>query len=418
MTENSATKPKKILVPIFNRAHYGRLRSVLRAIENHPKLELQIMTATPAAYGGFFANIRHSRPRSWRLAIPWYTRALFLSFNKEKVRQDDVLTRQLLTDGFKVDSHVPLFLDGGKAETMAKSVGLGIIKIVDELRALAPDVVFVNADRFEMMAIALAASYLNIPIAHNEGGDLSGTIDESIRHSITKLAHIHFTSTEESRRRVIKMGESPETVFATGSPAIDVIANLDTARNRTVFSNIDITKPYLLALFHPVATESKENNSKAAYSLVRALENINMPTVLLGSNIDSGSHEVGEEIRRWMRSSPENVYHTKHLGPNDFYYTLANAACAVGNSSSFIREGAYFGTPAVIVGTRQNKRERCKNIVEVGASAQEIENNIKAQLARGRYKKDTRFGSGKAGEQIANILATARPRVQKTFYEA
>ena len=119
-------KPKKVLVPIFNRAHHARLRSVLRAIKEHPQLELQIVTAVPAAYGGFFANIRHSRPRSWRLAIPWYLRARLLSFNKNSVRKNDVLTRRLLTDGFKIDAHVPIFFDGGKTDTMAKSVGLGL----------------------------------------------------------------------------------------------------------------------------------------------------------------------------------------------------------------------------------------------------------------------------------------------------
>ncbi len=411
-------RKKRILVPIFNRAHYGRLRSVLRAIENHPDLELQIIIATQAAYGNFFTNVFHSKPRSWRLALPWYLRAKFLSLNQKSMRESDYLTRNVLADGFNVNSSVSIFLDGGASETMAKSTGLGIIRIVDELKRLDPDIVFVNADRFEMMAVAIAASYLNIPLAHNEGGDLSGTIDENIRHSITKLSHIHFTSTEQSRKRVIQMGESPDRVICVGSPAIDVVVELDLNKVKNDFGGVDINKPFIISLLHPVATESKKYNAEMANNMIKALKEINLPIIFLGSNIDAGSHEVGEEMRAWMNENPSSVYFTKHLQPDDFYGALAKASCLVGNSSSFIREGAYFGTPAVTIGSRQNNRERGNNLLEVGTTFEEIKDGIKKQIKHGRYKPDYCFGNGRAGDKIAEVLTKIKPSIQKEFYEA
>ena len=408
--------PRKILVPIFNRAHLGRLRSVLKAVREHPELKLQVITAGPAAFSGFRTNLRHSRPRSWRLALPWYLRAKLLSFSPRKIKENDVLTRSVLDAGFSVEACVPFFLDGGVAETMAKSVGLGIVALVDELKRLKPDIVLVNADRFEMMAVAVAASYLNIPVAHNEGGDISGTIDEHVRHAITKLSHIHFAATGESRKRIIQMGENPDTVFTVGSPAIDVIKGLDTSFGGA--GNIDVSKPYLLVLMHPVTTEKEENNILAARNLVAALEDLRIPTIFLGSNIDAGASHFGRVIKEWrLNKKPAHVYFAKHLAPDDFYNALSGAACAVGNSSSFIREGAYFGTPAVILGSRQQGRERGENVIEVGIEAEEIKKAIEKQLSHGRYPSDTRFGDGAAGAKIADILATVKPKIQKSFYE-
>ncbi len=157
---------RKILVPIFNRAHYGRLRSVLNAIKNNPSLDLKIIVGVPAAYGYFLKNIKNSRPQSWRKALPWYVVARARSFlGKNFVFKNDFLAKNLLSDGFKLESYAPIFFDGGKSETMSKTAGLGIERLTDEIKKIKPDIVFVNADRFEMMALAIAASYLNIPIA-------------------------------------------------------------------------------------------------------------------------------------------------------------------------------------------------------------------------------------------------------------
>lgn len=408
---------RKILFPIFNRAHYGRLRPVLYAIKKHPNLELQIIVAVPAAYKNFFLNIKNSKPHSWLLSLPWYIRARFLGFlGSEKIFDNDFLASKLIGDGFKISGYVPMFLDGGISDTMAKSVGLGIPLIVEEIKRLKPDIVFVNADRFEMMAVALAASYMNVPIAHNEGGDVSGTIDESIRHAITKLSHVHFTSTKQSRNRVIQMGENQSNVFDVGSPAIDAIKNIDLSINKNIFPGLDVSKPFLLTLLHPVATSSSKENASMANNLVEALKKIRIQTVLLGSNIDAGSDEVGKVIREWIKEeNPSYVFFTKNLHPDDFYRYLNASSCAVGNSSSFIREGAYFGTPVVLIGSRQNKRERADNIIESDESSENIKLAIMSQMNKKRFNRSFVFGSGDASSRIADILSSVDLKIQKSF---
>jgi UDP-hydrolysing UDP-N-acetyl-D-glucosamine 2-epimerase len=408
-------------VPIFNRAHYGRLGPVIEAIKNHPSLDLQIMVGIPVAYDDFWANLKHSRPSSWKKSLPWFIRARLLSllgiFKLDAVLKNDFLASGIVKKGFAVNSRVPLFFDGGASETMAKSVGFGLIKIVDELKRLKPDIVFINADRFEMMAVALAASYMNVPIAHNEAGDISGTIDESVRHAITKLAHIHFTTTENSRKRVIQMGEDPNFVFNIGSPAIDAVKNLTPKTCLEAFPKLDIKKPYLLVLIHPVATESSESNFSMIKNVVSVLEELQKPVIFLGSNIDAGSADLAKLTKRLRVEKPDFMYLAKNLLPEDFYLALANAACAIGNSSSFIREGAYFGTPAVLVGSRQQNRERGENVLDVGADRESIKSQILKQLEHGRYEPSALFGDGRASEHIARILAEVKPPIQKQFQD-
>lgn len=408
---------RKILVPIFNRAHYGRLRPVLNAIKNHPALDLKIIVGVPAAYGYFFKNIANSQPRSWVSALPWYVLARLRSWaGQGYVFRNDFLAQNLIKDAFEIESYAPIFFDGGKSETMAKTVGLGVERLVTEIKKIKPDIVFVNADRFEMLAVAIAASYLNIPIAHNEGGDVSGTLDESVRHAITKLAHIHFTSTESSRHRVVQMGENPGKVFAVGSPAIDAAAGLDFSDKPTAVPDLDVNKPYLLVLAHPVTTLSKEENITAIENLVIALKEINLPKIILGSNIDAGSDVLGGVIKNWLENDkPDNVFFTKHLHPDDFYKYLKNAAAAVGNSSSFIREGAFFGTPVVLTGSRQNKRERGGNVLEVGGDTDSLKKAMAFQISHGRYPKSDMFGLGDAASKMAGILATINLDIQKSF---
>ncbi|MEK9174759.1 MAG: UDP-N-acetylglucosamine 2-epimerase [Patescibacteria group bacterium] len=410
-------RKRKILVPIFNRAHYGRLRSVLNAIKNHPRLELQIIVAVPAAYGGFFNNLAHSRPRSWHLALPWYILARTRSFlGQEAVLRNDFLARSLKEAGFRINDCIPLFFDGGNSVTMAKSVGQGIIKLVGVMKKLKPDVVFVNADRFEMMAVAIAASYLNIPVAHNEGGDVSGTLDENVRHAITKLAHIHFTSTSTSRRRVIQMGENPDKVFAVGSPAIDAVSSADLDSLKESMADFSLDRTFLLVLLHPVATLSGKKNMEMTQNVILALKELKLPVIFLGSNIDAGSNVIGYVLREWLeKDRPRDVYFVKHLPPDDFYKVLTKTACAIGNSSSFIREGAYLGTPVVLVGSRQNNRERTDNVIEIDYSWEEIVEAVNNQLKRGKYSSSSIFGDGTAGKKIADILAGIELNVQKSF---
>lgn len=415
-------RKKKVLVPIFFRGHLGRLRSVLSGIRDDPRLELQIMAASPQPYGSLFSTLRHSEPRAWRAALPWYMKAKIISlasiFHPRILVRYDSLVRHVTHEGFSIHSRIPFFLDGGTSTTMAKSVGIGMVEIVDELSRLKPDIVLVNGDRFEMMAVVLAAAYLNIVIAHHEGGDVSGTIDESVRHAITKFAHIHLTATARSRERVLQMGENPRYVFSVGSPTIDALKRIDFSQREQILPGISSDAPYLLVLIHPVTTEGAKENRRATESIIETLERLKMPTAIVAGNSDAYSRFVGPLIAEWKdKKKPAYAVVTKLLRPDHYFHILAGAACAVGNSSSFIREGAYLGTPAVLVGSRQSGRERGQNIVEVAATSDAIEQAVRAQIAHGRYPSDMMFGDGTAGKRIVEILATAEPAIQKTFHD-
>ncbi len=413
---------KKILVPIFFRGHLGRLRSVLRGIGEDPRMELQIMVATSQAHGSFFTNIRHSEPRDWGVALRWYIKARALGFasvfDPQILSRYDSLVRYVTNEGFQIHSRVPFFLDGGTSSTMAKSVGIGMVRITDELLRLRPDIVLINGDRFEMMAVAIAATYLNIPIAHHEGGDVSGSIDESVRHAITKFSHVHLTATERSRGRVLQMGENPRFVFCVGSPTIDALKAIDFQKREQILPGINPDQPYLLVLVHPVTTEGDEQNRHAVMSILEVVERLQMPVALIAGNSDAYSRIVGPMIVAWKdRKHPAYAAVTKLLRPDRFARLLSGAACAIGNSSSFIREGAYLGTPAVLVGSRQRGRECGKNVREVAADPDVIEFAVREQLAHGRYPSDLMFGDGNAGKRIIEILATAEPPIQKTFHD-
>lgn len=415
-------RKKKVLVPIFFRGHLGRLRSVLRGIRDDPRLELQIMAATSQAYGSFLTHIRHSEPRHWGAALRWYIKARAIGaasfFYPEIIAHYDPLIRHIIREGFAIDSRVPFFLDGGTSGVMAKSVGIGMVRITDELTRLKPDIVLVNGDRFEMMAIATAATYLNIPIAHHEGGDVSGTIDESVRHAITKFAHIHLPATERSRERVVQMGEDPQFVFTVGSPTIDALKQIDFGTRERILPAIDPERPYLLVMVHPVTTEGDEKNRRMIEGILKVLDRLRMPTIMVAGNSDAYSRVVGPLIAEWKdRENPAYATVTKLLRSDRFARVLAGAACAVGNSSSFIREGAYLGTPAVLVGSRQRGRECGENVREVSIDPDAIERAVREQLAHGRYPRSSLFGDGEAGKKIIEILATANPPIQKTFHD-
>lgn len=317
-------------------------------------------------------------------------------------------------DGFTPVRSIHYVIEGETLVTQAKSTGLGIVELSTAFEDLAPDMVVTVADRFETMATAIAATYLNIPLVHLQGGEVSGNIDDRVRHAITKLADIHFVASDLSAKRVISMGEDPRFVFNYGCPSMDVLANEDMSITADLMSRylgvgrpLDWTKPYILMVQHPVTTSYGQGFEQVSQTL-EALKSIpDIQKVIMWPNVDAGSDDVSKGIRHFREfNMQEPIYYYKNFSPEDYARVLSNAACCVGNSSSFIREAAYLGVPSVIVGDRQQGREHGKNVVFARHENAHIAEQVLAQIAHGRYESDRIFGVGVAGRRIAQELAT------------
>ena len=303
---------------------------------------------------------------------------------------------------------------------MAKSTGLAIIELATLFENLNPDVVVTVADRFETMATAIAASYMNIPVAHTQGGEVTGSIDESVRHAVTKLSHLHFPATQKARENVIRMGEDPASVHFVGCPSIDVIAGLNLSlpddiflRYRGVGPDLDPCKPFVVVLQHPVTTEYGQGVEQINETLM-AISSIEMQTVWLWPNVDAGSDDISKGIRIFRESHKPNYIHFyRNFAIEDYARLIANSSCLIGNSSSALREGAFLGIPAVNIGTRQTGREHAGNVIHVDYERKEIEHAVYSQTRHGKYSSSNLFGNGDAGQKIAQILSSEEVAVQK-----
>lgn len=369
---------RKICVVVASRANYGRVKYVMKAIQDHPDLELQLIVG---------ASILLER----------FGRAI------------DVIK----ADGFSPLRSIYYVVEGETLSTQAKSTGMGIVELTTAFEDLRPDFVVTVADRFETMATAVAATYLNIPLVHLQGGEVSGNIDDRVRHAITKLADVHFVASELSAQRVISMGEDPKLVFNYGCPAMDVLCNEDLSISNEhmksyhgVGKPIDWSKPYILMLQHPVTTSYGHGYEQVSESLEALKLVLDIQKIVMWPNIDAGSDHVSKGIRQFRENNMElPIFYFKNFSPEDYARVLNNAVCCVGNSSSFIREGAFLGTPVVLVGDRQEGREHGENVVFSQYERYQIAEQIKFQIRRGRYPSDKRFGIGDAGKRIASELA-------------
>lgn len=377
--------PRKICVVVNSRANYGRIKSAMRAISQHPKLKLQLLVGASALLHRFGSVI-------------------------------DVIR----ADGFEPTAVVHSMVEGETPTTMAKSTGLGILELASQFENIKPDVVLTVADRFETIATAIAGSYMNIPVAHTQGGEVTGSIDESVRHAVTKLSHIHFPSSQRAQDFLIRMGEDPTTVHLTGCPAMDVVAHSDLLfppdlfqRYAGVGADLDPKKPYLVVLQHPVTTEYGRGFAQINQTL-KAIARIGIQAAWLWPNVDAGSDDVSKGLRVFREhNDPDYLHFYRNFSPEDYARLINNCACLVGNSSSGLREGAFMGVPCINIGTRQQGRERASNVIDVDYDAAAIEAGVRKQIAHGRYPKSMMFGDGTAGKKIADILAKAQFRIQK-----
>jgi UDP-hydrolysing UDP-N-acetyl-D-glucosamine 2-epimerase len=376
---------RKICVVVASRANYARIRSVLSAVNEREDLELQTIAAASTLLERFGTAV--------------------------EVMEDD---------GFRPDALIRLIIEGETPATMAKSTGLALLELPTVFEMLEPDVVVTVADRFETIGTAVAAAYMNLPVAHTQGGEISGSIDESVRHAVTKLAHLHFPATELSARRVITMGEDPAAVFPVGCPSIDLVAQTDLGIRQDTLapfggagSRIDPEQPFILVMQHPVTTEYGEGFDQINETL-DAVASLGKQALVFWPNVDAGSEDVAKGIRQFRERGRARGFHFfRNLPPEMFIKLMAHCACMVGNSSAALREGAFLGTPAVSVGTRQRGRECGENVTWAENDAGEIASAVREQIGHGPYDRDDLFGDGNAGVRIAEILSTARPPMQK-----
>ncbi|GAB7008109.1 UDP-N-acetylglucosamine 2-epimerase [Halorubrum trueperi] len=378
---------RKVCFPVTTRGNYGKFKPVMQAVKAHPELELQLIVAGGALlhkYGDFV--------------------------------EDGYLGE------FEVDKKIYFLLEGENPITMAKSTGIALTEFTSVFENLEPDVVMTIADRFEELAIGTAAAFQNIPLAHIEGGEVSGSVDESIRHAITKISHLHFPSTERAAERVRKLGEPAKSIFNVGTPSLDVISKLDLddietvgsdLRDKGVGADIRLSDDYLLVIQHPVTTEY-DHNRRYIDETIEAVDDLRRPTVWLWPNMDAGADAVSKGIRVYREQNDQDFIRFFTSLPLEQYAVLLNnAACIAGNSSSGIRESAYLGVPSVNIGNRQNGRQRSDNVVDVPHEAERIKSAIEDQVEHGPYPSSSIYGNGNSGEKIADILAEFDFNIQK-----
>ncbi|MBX4210363.1 UDP-N-acetylglucosamine 2-epimerase (hydrolyzing) [Candidatus Parcubacteria bacterium] len=385
-------KRRKICFVITSKIHYSRSKLILTELkirqEREQDVELQIVVAASAL-----------------------------------IKRYGDVESLMQKDGFKIDARITMILEGGSTIAMAKTAGLGSIEFASVFENLNPDVVVIRGDRYEVLSAAVAAAFMNKTIAHIEGGDVTGSIDESVRHAITKLAHIHFVTNEESRKRVIKMGEDPKYVFDVGasdvefaSLAADVVTKNDLEDNGTGAA-IDIEKPFLIVMQHPVTSEMEKNSGHIEETL-RALSELKIPTILFWSNIDAGSDDITSMIKKWGEKKENNfVRFVKYIQPEKFISLLKKTSALIGNSSSGIKECSYLGVPVVNVGSRQNGRMHAGNVINVSYDYKKIVEAVHTHLENGKYPASSIYHKKDSSKTIARKLAILDLYTQKKFID-
>jgi len=390
--ESKARPPRRVAVVVTSRASYARIRSVLSAIQQHPALELQLILG---------ASVLLER---------YGTAASVIE-----------------ADGFTPDARVYMILEGERPITMAKTTGLGVIELATVFSNLRPDVVLTVADRYETLATAVAASYMNLPVAHVQGGEVTGSIDDKVRHAVTKLSDTHLVANAAAARRVMQMGERADSVHITGCPSID-LASLVRASGRHprefesayagVGPGLNLDRPYLIVLQHSVTTDYARGQVQIGETL-EAVEWLDIPTLWFWPNPDAGSDLVSKGLRVFREQGRgQHVHFVKNLHPEEFLSLVMHAQCVVGNSSVGIRECSYLGVPVVNIGDRQRGRERGPNVVDVDYDSAEIVAAVEVQAQRGPFDSSDVYGDGHAGDRIAEALVSMSGAVGAEFVDA
>ncbi|MGV8947228.1 MAG: UDP-N-acetylglucosamine 2-epimerase [Lutibacter sp.] len=380
---------RKIAVVVTARPSYSRVKTVLTAIQNHPDMELQLVVAASALLDRYGSAVNY-----------------------------------IEKDGFTIAARVFNVLEGENLTAAAKTTGIGILELSTVFDNLKPDIVVTVADRFETMATAIAASYMNIPLAHIQGGEVTGNIDEKVRHAITKLADYHFVASESAKERVIKLGEDPNMVFNTGCPSIDIAKEVLQSKILPfdpyekyggVGAKPDLADGYLVVMQHPVTTEYKDSR-KHIEATLEAVYSLQKPTLWFWPNVDAGADGTSTGIRAFREKHQlPYVHFFKNMESEDFLQLLQHSDCLIGNSSVGIRECSYLGVPVVNIGSRQNRREQGNNVINVMYTQKKIEEAVLQAMQNGKLGSSLIYGNGKAGIKIGELLAKLPLQFHKTI---
>ena len=379
---------RKVCIVLTTRGNHAKMRSTMEAVSRHPGLVLQTVIGgalLDSGYGDYRPTIE--------------------------------------ADGFAVDGSLDYIAEGKTLDSVATSAGRCTQAMGALLERLQPDYLMVIADRYEALAIALAALCRNVRIAHLEGGEVSGSIDERIRHAITKLAHIHFPANAAAAERILRMGEPEESVHVVGTPSLDQLAqvDLDDLPSLQAFldkkgrgGRVEISGDFVVVSQHPVVTEYGEAE-RQFHEMAAAVRQLSLPVVWILPNDEAGANEIAVPLAAAAADGGPAICWLGSLTFPDYARLLAQTRCLIGNSSSGIREGAFLGVPVVNVGTRQQGRQRGRNVIDVECSAIDILSAARRQIAHDRYPSDTVYGDGRSGERIAEVLATTWPTLDKTI---
>lgn len=385
-------KKRRVCFVITSFIHYSRGLFILEELKNRSDVELHIVisgTALLAKYSSKFSYVR------------------------------DILKRE----GYKNLHELYFNLEGDNHVIKAKTTGVGIIEFSTFLNQLKPDVVVLRGDRFEVLSAAVAAAYLQIPIAHIEGGDLTGSIDESVRHAITKLSHLHFATNEDAKKRIVRMGENPKYVFNFGSPEIEVIHRTINGKHHLDFSKtgsgapFDLKSDFLMVMYQPLTTET-DRLAEYTKTILAAVHETAIPTLWFWPNFDTGAEEISRTLREFRDHVKNNkIRFMRYIPPRDFIWLLKHTRVLIGNSSSGIKESSYLGVPVVNIGDRQASRLRAKNVLDVSHKKERIKEAIEKQIRKNRYQPSKIYFAKDTARKIAKSLATINLYVQKKFHK-
>jgi GDP/UDP-N,N'-diacetylbacillosamine 2-epimerase (hydrolysing) len=376
----------KILTLVERRADYSRMRPILKELYKDPFFEVYLVV----------------------------TGACLLDVHGKDVDY-------IKEDGFVINAEIPMFVQGERNTntSMVKALAKVLSGMTDEIERFRPNLVLTGFDIGANLATTIAAAHMNIPVAHIQGGEVTGTIDESIRHAMSKFSHIHFPATEDAKNRLVRLGENPKHIFNVGCPSIDTIVQTPIVDKKILEEkfDIDFSKPTILLIQHPVTTESGESKEQIS-NTISVIKELGVQALVALPNNDAGSSEIIDEIK----NSGLNWYPS--LSTDEFVNVYRNIGAIVGNSSSGIHESSTFGIPAVNIGTRQKDRERAANVIDVGYDKKSIKTGIEKALFNTEYRKNIEniinpYGDGKSAKRIVKLLKSINLDgiVQKRFYE-